>query len=263
MKQKLLILCILCSATIFAAGCTAQQEPVNPPESTGSIEETSSEIEDAAEPEENAQTEETASEETPSSEQQASQASSLPEAAPAQATPRSNDTPPSTTTSMASSAPQTQNNPQTNHTPQYQPPAQQTPSQPAESKPQTSQNAPSGVRGEVYRLVNEQRQKNGKNSLQYRNDLQAAADLRANEIIENFSHTRPNGTGCETVINVANTGWGENIAYGQRTSDEVMDGWMNSPGHKANILRDEFNGIAVGYVEKDGLKYWVQLFVRS
>lgn len=261
MKQKLLILCILCSATIFATGCTAQQEPVNPPESTVSIEETSSEIEDAAEPEENAQTEETPSQETPSSEQQEPQASSQPEATPAQTTPVNNNTN-NTTTSMAPSAPPAQNNPQTNSS-QYQPPAQQTPSQPAQSTPQTTQNVPSGVRGEVYRLVNEQRQKNGKNSLQYRNDLQAAADLRANEIIESFSHTRPNGTSCETVINVANTGWGENIAYGQRTPDEVMDGWMNSPGHKANILKNEFNGIAVGYAEKNGLKYWVQLFVRS
>ena len=54
---------------------------------------------------------------------------------------------------------------------------------------------------------------------------------------------------------------GENIAMGQPTPAAVMADWMNSKGHKENILRGEFTGIAVGIAEKNGAKYWVQIFV--
>ncbi|HVI42636.1 MAG TPA: CAP domain-containing protein, partial [Anaerovoracaceae bacterium] len=56
---------------------------------------------------------------------------------------------------------------------------------------------------------------------------------------------------------------GENIAEGQRTPAEVMDGWMNSPGHKANIMNTSYTEIGVGYVtNSNGNSYWVQEFIR-
>ncbi len=56
---------------------------------------------------------------------------------------------------------------------------------------------------------------------------------------------------------------GENIAKGQRTPAEVMKGWMNSPGHRANILSSSYTEIGVGYVtDSNGTAYWVQHFIR-
>jgi uncharacterized protein YkwD len=123
----------------------------------------------------------------------------------------------------------------------------------------------------VFRLVNEQRVANGLQKLAYRSDLQQAADIRAGEIIDSFSHTRPDGTECFTVfkeIGVTNYTWlGENIAKGYATPESVMDGWMNSPGHKANILKPEFEGIIIGVKKVDSNGYtgyaWVQLFITQ
>jgi len=82
-----------------------------------------------------------------------------------------------------------------------------------------------------------------------------------------LSHTRPNGTSCFTVLSELGVGYsasGENIAAGQKTPQAVMESWMNSSGHKANILNPDFTHIGVGYAE--GGNYgtnWVQLFVRT
>ncbi len=56
---------------------------------------------------------------------------------------------------------------------------------------------------------------------------------------------------------------GENIAMGQRTPQEVMNAWMNSKGHRENILNASFDTIGVGYYEENGVYYWVQLFIGS
>lgn len=114
---------------------------------------------------------------------------------------------------------------------------------------------------EIWKLVNEERAKEGLSSLTYRSDLQALADKRAAEIAESYSHTRPDGRSCFTVFDdygYGNCFWGiaENIAYGYTTAADVMNGWMNSEGHRANILGD-YNGIVVGVSGT----YWVQLFV--
>ena len=100
--------------------------------------------------------------------------------------------------------------------------------------------------------------------MSYREDLQDAADLRAREIIEVFAHTRPDDTSCVTVIQQAGVRYsifGENIAYGYRNPEEVMTGWMNSEGHRENILEEAFTGLAVGQATHNGVKYWVQLFI--
>mgnify|MGYP002540772957 CR=1 FL=1 len=87
-------------------------------------------------------------------------------------------------------------------------------------------------------------------------------DIRANEITTLFDHKRPDGSDCLTVLSGISKHYaGENIAMGQPTPAAVMADWMNSKGHKENILRGEFTGIAVGIAEKNGAKYWVQIFV--
>ncbi|MDD6488563.1 MAG: CAP domain-containing protein [Clostridia bacterium] len=115
---------------------------------------------------------------------------------------------------------------------------------------------------EIVKLVNNQRSANGLKSLANRIDLNELADIRAKEIAEKFSHTRPDGSSCFTIL--SNTHYmsaGENIAYGQTTPSEVMNSWINSKGHRANILSSEFNCIGVGHYKANGIDYWVQIFI--
>ncbi len=116
----------------------------------------------------------------------------------------------------------------------------------------------------VFSLVNQNRAQNGLPALSYREDLQAAADLRAEEITRLFSHTRPNGTSCFTVVTEAGISYfslGENIAYGQTSAESVMNSWMQSQGHRENILSASFTGMAVGCYTFNGTNYWVQIFI--
>lgn len=125
----------------------------------------------------------------------------------------------------------------------------------------TAQANASAKQQEVFRLVNEARAKAGLSALKYCYAAQDAADIRAAEIIQKFSHTRPDNTECFTVldgIGVRYWAAGENIAAGQTTPEWVMDSWMNSEGHKANILNSNYNAIVVGV--KDN--HWVQLFLQ-
>lgn len=117
---------------------------------------------------------------------------------------------------------------------------------------------------QVVELVNRERRKAGLNSLTIDTKIESAALIRAKEIQVSFSHTRPNGSSFSTVLTengINYRGSGENIAWGQRSPEEVMNGWMNSPGHRANILNSRFTKIGVGYyVGSNGRKYWTQLF---
>ena len=118
---------------------------------------------------------------------------------------------------------------------------------------------------EVIELVNIERANEGLPPLEKREDVCALADIRAEELTEEFSHTRPDGRSCSTVFTDANVRWsalGENIAAGYRTPQAVMNGWMNSEGHRANILSSNFTGIGVSMYEQNGVKYWVQLFIK-
>ena len=120
------------------------------------------------------------------------------------------------------------------------------------------------ITNEVVRLVNAERKKKGLSALTTTTKLTAAAQKRAVEISQSFSHTRPNGTSCFTIFSeygISNSGGGANVACGYSSPQSVMDGWMESSGHKANILNSNFKSIGVGYYVKDGSKYWVQLFI--
>ena len=116
---------------------------------------------------------------------------------------------------------------------------------------------------EVLKLVNEYRASNGLSPVSLDNAISSAANIRAKEIVRSFSHTRPDGRSCFTALSdsgISYNGAGENIAYGQDTPKEVMTAWMNSQGHRANILNGSFTKLGVGIYSSGGTIYWVQLF---
>ena len=118
---------------------------------------------------------------------------------------------------------------------------------------------------QVVQLVNEEREKVGLNPVTIDDGVTAAANVRAKETKTSFSHTRPDGTSCFTALkeqNVNYRGAGENIAWGQKTPEAVMEAWMNSSGHRANILNEKFTKIGVGlYQDSNGRNYWAQMFI--
>ena len=144
--------------------------------------------------------------------------------------------------------------------PQETPPAQKNPDEDAPEESGGVQEAAEAVAS----LVNAARQDAGLSELELDADLCAAAQARAQEIAQSFSHTRPDGSSCFTILEefgISYRAAGENIAMGQRTPEEVMDGWMNSSGHRANILNGTFTSIGVGYyVDGAGAAHWVQIF---
>ena len=116
----------------------------------------------------------------------------------------------------------------------------------------------------VVALVNAERAKAGLSPLTVDTRVAEAAQLRAQEIKKTFSHTRPDGSSFSTALSQAGVsyrGTGENIAYGQNSPEAVMQGWMNSSGHRANILNKDYTSIGVGhYKDASGTDYWTQLF---
>ena len=109
----------------------------------------------------------------------------------------------------------------------------------------------------VLRLVNEERQKQGLNALVMNKSLLETAMMRAGEIAVCFSHTRPDGSSCAEANSLL---MAENIAGGQGSPESVMNAWMNSQGHKRNILLADAKTIGIGCFEIDGVLYWVQCF---
>ena len=90
-----------------------------------------------------------------------------------------------------------------------------------------------------------------------------AANVRAAELAKRFSHTRPNGARGLTALAEAGVSYRaawENIAAGQQTAQAVMAAWMNSSGHRANILSAKYSRLGVGQAVVGGRTYWVQLF---
>lgn len=109
---------------------------------------------------------------------------------------------------------------------------------------------------QVLTLVNKQRRANGLSSLRMDVNLQKIAMQRAAECSVLFSHTRPTGNSCFELGEIS----GENIAAGTATADDVMNLWMNSEGHRANILGSAWQSIGVGCVVVDGSYLWTQVF---
>jgi len=120
----------------------------------------------------------------------------------------------------------------------------------------------------VVDLVNQERAANGLAALKVNAKLTTVAETKAADMRDNnyFSHTSPTyGSPFDMMkkFGVSYTAAGENIAMGQQTPQAVMTGWMNSSGHRANILNSSFTEIGVGYVTAgNGQTYWVQEFIR-
>ncbi len=118
--------------------------------------------------------------------------------------------------------------------------------------------AQNNTEAEVIAKVNDIRVANGLNALRYDASLEATATVRANELNVRFSHTRPDGSDWYTVN--PDLMYGENLADGYNTADAVVNAWMASPEHKANILKPDFTTVAVSSVVKNGKTYWAQEF---
>ena len=117
---------------------------------------------------------------------------------------------------------------------------------------------------EVVRLVNEIRVQNGLRELTHNWELSRVARYKSQDMRDNryFSHTSPvYGSPFQMIKNfgISYRSAGENIARGQATPQAVVNAWMNSSGHRANILNSSFTQIGVGYVA-DG-NYWTQMFI--
>lgn len=117
---------------------------------------------------------------------------------------------------------------------------------------------------EVVRLVNEQRAKYGLQPLTMNWELSRVARYKSEDMAKNryFSHTSPTyGSPFDMMrsFGISYRSAGENIAYGQRTPSAVMDAWMNSSGHRENILKSSYTQIGVGYYANGN--YWTQMFI--
>ena len=117
---------------------------------------------------------------------------------------------------------------------------------------------------EVIRLVNEIRAQNGLSALTYNWELSRVARYKSQDMVDNryFPHTSPTyGTPFQMIrsFGLSYRSAGENIAYGQRTPQAVVNAWMNSSGHRANILSSSYTQIGVGYVANG--HYWTQMFI--
>lgn len=118
---------------------------------------------------------------------------------------------------------------------------------------------------DVLRIVNIERYRNHAYPLSMTANLQKAMDIRAEELTKFYSHTRPDGQSCFSVLDKSfrqNRKLGENIAMCQQTPEAVMDAWMNSTGHRANILNPQFAYIGVGFINA-GRNHWGQMFAAA
>lgn len=116
---------------------------------------------------------------------------------------------------------------------------------------------------EVYEITNNCRSLVGVPSLTLDSSLVTAASIRAKEISDSFSHTRPNGSSCFTVLSELGISYGtagENIAAGYSSSQSVMEGWRSSSGHYQNIISSKFKKIGIGVNIINNQYYWVQIF---
>lgn len=123
---------------------------------------------------------------------------------------------------------------------------------------------PATFEEECLNYVNQYRENAGLNPLQLSSELSYAASIRTKEITAVFDHKRPNGTDCFTILPKGEYSYlGENIACNYPTSAAVVQGWMDSPGHRANILDPKFQEMGIAVYCNPQLEYntyWVQIF---
>lgn len=126
-----------------------------------------------------------------------------------------------------------------------------------------SENTYTDLINEVYEITNNYRSLVGVPSLTLDFSLVEAASIRVKELSDSFSHTRPNGSSCFTVLSELGISYGtagENIAAGYSSSQSVMEGWHSSSGHYQNIISSKFKKIGIGVNIVNNQYYWVQIF---
>lgn len=125
------------------------------------------------------------------------------------------------------------------------------------------------MENQVIKLVNQARVNAGLQPFTANWELSRVSRYKSQDMINKgyFGHTSPTYGSPFTMMQnfgIRFTAAGENIAMGQRTAQEVMNTWMNSPGHRANILNPSFNQIGVGLAKNsNGTCYWTQQFIKS
>ena len=177
---------------------------------------------------------------------------------------------PATTSAAPSAPPSASASPSPSPTPTPSPSHAPSPSpthaiSSARPSPTASVDTSGTFQQQVLDLVNIQRSQHGCGPLTANPKLQAAAQGQSDDMAARhfFDHTNPDGAGPQQRIDAVGyqwSTWGENIAQGQSTPASVMDSWMNSPGHRANILNCDFKEIGVGVHQGPGGPWWTQDF---
>ncbi|WP_432120835.1 sigma-70 family RNA polymerase sigma factor [Streptomyces sp. S1] len=146
-----------------------------------------------------------------------------------------------------------------------QPPVTKEPTTPSRPTATKQDSGHTSVEEQVIALVNAERAKEGCGAVTGNSLLARAAQGHSDDMAARdfFDHTNPDGAGPGERVTATGYGWstyGENIAMGQQTAEQVMEAWMNSPGHRANILNCSFKELGVGLHTGDGGPYWTQVF---
>lgn len=118
----------------------------------------------------------------------------------------------------------------------------------------------------VFDLTNAEREKAGLPKLKKMQEISEMANTRAWELTLSPTHKRPDGSSSSSVLNgMPYSAVGENLAAGQATPEDVMNAWMNSEGHRANILSSDYEYLGIGYYNVNGTdytNYWIQIFYK-
>ncbi len=168
---------------------------------------------------------------------------------------------------IQASRPSTQAKPSAPSTPPTEttPTAPTTPANPtAPSTPSTSTGSVSTLERQVVTLVNQKRAAAGLKALTLNATLSNGARMKSQDMQKSryFSHTSPNyGSPFDMMrsLGISYRSAGENIAMGYSSAEAVVNAWMNSPSHRANIMNASYTQIGVGYVSNGG--YWTQWFI--
>ena len=146
---------------------------------------------------------------------------------------------------------------------QNQQAAAATPAPAAQTTARAVSAVPAGLAGQIYQRINDYRSANGLGVLGYDALLQGTADVRAKESASSFGHTRPDGSAAVTAVTVDYTVAGENLIQVTRelaTADIIVETWLASPTHKANIVLGDFSQTAIGIYESNGTLFISQIF---
>lgn len=124
------------------------------------------------------------------------------------------------------------------------------------------------IEQQVLDLVNKERTSNGLSPLTLNAEVSKVAQMKSEDMRDKnyFSHTSPTyGSPFDMLkkFNVKYTYAGENIAKGQKTPEAVVNAWMNSEGHRANILNPNYTQMGIGYALKGSTPYWTQMFIKQ